>query len=559
MSAPSDRQAELRELLRRLSDEALSPPEASRLNDLLHGDPEACERYLDHLTLEAHLRSEFGSQRLGAEALPAFARTAPLLPAGANRLPPSRVFRFRAVPVAIAAALGAVFMLAGLLSWQALREPLAAPPAAVEARPRLSTNSVATLLFADDCQWAEQERLVEGQRLTARSVKLQRGLAVLRFDGGAAVVLQGPTELDLESRVSVRLASGRLTVRAPEEAAGFTVRTPASYVVDLGTEFAVVVERNGATELHVLEGEVAYGKPGASEESAKLLGAGHAVRYDQAREPAPRIVPVNSPRFADLLSQAKIGPREDLLLIHEPFNYPVGRLPLAEATGGLGWGGPWQLSPGAKKTTPDAGDLSIAAAQLKINWPVLGGRGPMLEALPDYQSRMRPLAEPVRLDVDGVYYVSVLTRWDAPPQAAGGQTMPAVRLVLRSASNFNGDRVMFNLPVFLRPQIDIRNGAIFTSAQTVARNETQFWVGKIVARRQGEDEIFFRVYGEGEALDTIEPADWSVCTRGVQSDAQLDLMLLSKFGGGTCYWDEVRIGKSWRAVVPTAAPAQEPK
>jgi hypothetical protein len=177
----------------------------------------------------------------------------------------------------------------------------------------------------------------------------------------------------------------------------------------------------------------------------------------------------------------------------------------------------------------------------------------MLEAPPEYLSRRRMLAQPIRLDEDGVYYVSVLMRWDAPPAAPAGQTMPAVRLVLRSSTEFNGDHVMFNLPVFQRPQLDIRTGAIFTSQQTVARNETQFWVGKIVARRQGEDEIFFRVYGEGETLDTIEPGTWSVRSRGVRSDAKLDLVLLTKFGGGTCWWDEVRIGKSWRAVVPTAA------
>ena len=115
---------------------------------------------------------------------------------------------------------------------------------------------------------------------------------------------------------------------------------------------------------------------------------------------------------------------------------------------------------------------------------------------------------------------------------------------------------MFNLPISQRPQIDMRSGAIFTSPHTVQRNQTQFWVGKIVARQQGEDEVFFRVYGEGEPLDPIEPAAWSVRSRGVQSDARLDIMLLSKFGGGTCWWDEVRIGKSWRAVVPTGALAK---
>ncbi|MBY0524404.1 MAG: FecR family protein [Gemmataceae bacterium] len=555
MSTPSDNHTELRALLQRLSDDSFSPEDAARLNDLLHGNPEACELYLDHLTLEAHLRRELGSPAPGLDALPAFARSSSVVAARANQgARRTRMFGAMVLRFAAAVVLGAVVALAGVYGLRSVHQPLANKTEDPDASPKLNGDSVATLLFADNCQWGKKERLVEGQRLSAGTLQLERGLVVVRFDGGAAVVLEGPTELQLETRGSARLVAGRLTVRAPEAAAGFTVHTPASDVVDLGTEFAIKVERNGATELHVLEGEISYSKPGTPQEDAELLSAGKAVRYDQARESAPRTVPLDATRFAELLSQAKIGPREDLLLAYEPFNYPPGRVALAGANGGSGWAGPWQVSPG-RLPEGDTGDLTVAFGKLNIPWRVQGGRGPMLEAPPEYQSRRRLLAQPVRLDEDGVYYVSVLVRWETPPAPPAGQTgpMPAVRIVLRSSADFQGDHVMFNLPVFQRPQLDIRSGAIFTSSQTVARNETQFWVGKIVARRQGEDEIFFRVYGEGETLDTIEPADWSVRTRGIRSDAKLDLVLLTKFGGGTCWWDEVRIGKSWRAVVPTGA------
>ncbi len=550
MSADAGRRAELEDLLRRLSDGPPTPEEASRLNELLHGDPEACEAYLRHVTLDAQLRLEFGGTPPLGDALPSFAQAArapaprPAAPKGGS-----------VVRLAAAVLLGAGLSLLGRSMWS----PRPGPAVPSEAA-RANADCVATLLFADNCQWRKTDRLLEGQRLSAGPLQLERGLAILRFDGGAAVVLEGPTDLDLESRGCARLAAGRLTVRAPQEAAGFTVRSPASDVVDLGTEFAIVVERGGATEVHVLEGEVSYSKPGAPMESAELLGAGNAVRYDGAGSSVPRTVPLKSARFADLLRQAQIGPREDLLLAYEGFNYPVGRVPLAEAAGGTGWAGPWTVSPGVKLPAGDrTGDITVASGKLHVAWPVLGGRGSMLEAPPDYQSRRRQLAQPVRLDEDGVYYISVLVRWDAPPPPPAGQTMPSVRLVLRSSADFNGDHVMFNLPVFQQPQLDIRTGAIFTSTQTVARNETQFWVGKIVARREGEDEIFFRIYGEGEPLDAIEPAFWSVKSRGVHSDARLDLVLLTKFDGGTCWWDEVRIGTSWRAVVPTATFDGKPK
>jgi ferric-dicitrate binding protein FerR (iron transport regulator) len=548
VSGSAERREELGELLRRLSDGPLSPEESARLNELLHGDPEACELYLKQATLEAQLHHEFGGRQPLPEELPAFARSAE-----SRRTVPAEEFRgLRLARFAAALLLGVGLTLLASSVWPRPRHDGAADD-------RAPADSVATLLFADNCQWRTTERPVEGQRLSAGPLPLERGLVILRFDGGAAVVLEGPAELRVESRGCAQLVHGRLTVRAPKEAAGFTVRSPASDVVDLGTEFAIKVERGGATEVHVLEGEVSHNKPGAPMESALLLSAGNAIRYDAAKAPAPRTVPLNSPRFAELLSQANIGPRRDLLLAYEGFNYPVGTVPLAEATGGTGWSGAWGVSPGAKLPPGDNGDMTIASARLRVPWPVQGGRGPMLEAPPDYQSRRRQLAEPIRLDEDGVYFVSVLVRWEVPPPPAAGKTMPAVRLVLRSSTNFNGDHVMFNLPLFQQPQLDIRTGAIFTSAQTVTPNETQFWVGKIVARRQGEDEIFFRVYGEGEALDAIEPASWSIRSRGVHSDAQLDLVLLTKMDGGTCWWDEVRIGKSWRAVVPTTAFAGNPK
>lgn len=552
MSLSADHERELQRLLQQLSDDALSPEDAGRLNDLLHGNPAACERYLDHVTLDAHLHHELGGQAPGRDALPAFAD-----PARAPAIRPlSWTRRFGGVLRFAAAALvgGAVTLLAAV-GLRSTDQPAAPGPDQFTARS--SGDSVATLLFADNCQWSRAERLLEGQRLPAGQLQLERGLAVLRFDGGAAVVVEGPAALQIESRGSVRLARGRLTVRAPEEAAGFTVHTPASDVVDLGTEFAVKVEGDGATELHVLEGEVAYSKPGTLQEDAELLGAGKAVRYDRARETVARKVPLDAPRFAQLLSQAKIGPRDDLLLAYEPFQYALGRVALAEANGGTGWGGPWHLSPG-KPPAGDHGDLTIVAGKLNIPWAVQGGRGPMLEAPLEYLSRRRLLARPVRLDEDGVYFLSGLVRWEAPPPPVAGQPgpLPSIRMVLRSSTDFQGDHVMLNLPVFQRPQLDIRSGAIFTSAQTVARNETQFWVCKIVARRQGEDEIFFRIYGEGEPLDPIEPAAWSVRSKDIQSDARLDLFLLSKFGGGACWWDEIRIGKSWRAVAPRTALAQ---
>jgi hypothetical protein len=62
--------------------------------------------------------------------------------------------------------------------------------------------------------------------------------------------------LDLRTPDEVFLGRGTLTARVPPQAIGFTVVTPISRVVDLGTEFDVSVEDSGRTETLVREGRV---------------------------------------------------------------------------------------------------------------------------------------------------------------------------------------------------------------------------------------------------------------------------------------------------------------
>jgi hypothetical protein len=84
---------------------------------------------------------------------------------------------------------------------------------------------------------------VPGDRLIPGFLRLQQGIALLRFDGGAMVVIRGPSEIRLESPGSAVLLAGAATVRSADEAAGFLLRTEAVDVVDIGTEVHVSIER----------------------------------------------------------------------------------------------------------------------------------------------------------------------------------------------------------------------------------------------------------------------------------------------------------------------------
>jgi len=97
----------------------------------------------------------------------------------------------------------------------------------------------------------------------------------LRMGDGTTVVLAGGSELVFEADDRVRLERGSLVARAESGASGFTVLTPRSRVVDLGTEFGVQVGEDREERVHLFEGRVdVFGPTG----DPARLSAGQASR-----------------------------------------------------------------------------------------------------------------------------------------------------------------------------------------------------------------------------------------------------------------------------------------
>ena len=115
------------------------------------------------------------------------------------------------------------------------------PPGSPENKnpPQLSDRAFATLTQNADASWDTPR--AEGDRLTAGVLRLAQGGAEIHFDKGTVVFLTGPAVLELCSADEVSLQHGSLNARVPAPAVGFSVATPLSRVVDLGTEFDVVV------------------------------------------------------------------------------------------------------------------------------------------------------------------------------------------------------------------------------------------------------------------------------------------------------------------------------
>ncbi len=426
------------------------------------------------------------------------------------------------------------------------------PQEARSSSPTITT--IATLLYSQDCRWSEAQ-FSEGQQLLPGRMQLESGTAVLRFAGGAELILVGPTDIELETVGRARVSRGEVVVRAEDGAEGFMLVTPTSEIVDLGTEFAVRVGRSGATEVHVLEGEVAYSEPVSPGDLALILREGEAIA-SSAVGGKPRAVPMNSPRFAELVNRINPSPRLDLLTAYDGFNYTPGELPLLESTSGKGWAGPWRKRTDAEgaNVDPDIGtndSLQIVHGQMNVTWPVPGGRLGMLQLPAGKSFRVREMLHPIDLDRDGIYYFSLIVREsDLSKRQPDARPHESMRLTFRSDENYFGESLSFQISLRRNPQIQTGLGVGFASAAESSPDQTTLWIGKIVARQFGEDEVSFHVFAESDELTYVEPAVWQVVSRNLDLSAKLNLVLLTSTGLAPRIVDELRIGPTWRSVVP---------
>src|SRR5262249_51976283 len=143
-----------------------------------------------------------------------------------------------------------------------------------------------------------------------QTLKLESGLAEVRFQCGARVVLDGPATLELLSGRSARLLRGKLSARVPEAAAGFEVLSPQGKVIDRGTEFGVAGGEGGATDVYVFAGKVEPHASGAMDVAVNLtehqtarIAAGKVTRAPVAAGQFVRAIvppPVVCPRTLKL-------------------------------------------------------------------------------------------------------------------------------------------------------------------------------------------------------------------------------------------------------------------
>ncbi|MFO0810730.1 MAG: hypothetical protein U0746_19040 [Gemmataceae bacterium] len=525
---------ELLSLLSALCDGELAVEGRDRLQRLLASDPECRRVYLEYVDTHARLLTHPQPGGSAAKATPAN--------------PPKR----RASQILHYAAVSFTTMAATLL----LQVALAPEPSRVGPIMPVASRTrpyIATLTQASGCEWENTgETWRVGARLVPGRLKLKAGVAEVRFDSGSDLILQGPAELRLETTAAATLLAGKVVFRATATGTPFDLRTPSSRLVDFGTEYAVSVGPHGE-EVHVFDGEVERTGHGAPES----LKAGAAMRFDGGE--AGRPTPLNPTAFVRAVAVPN-APAGNVagLLAYEGFDYAeADALAAGRANGGSGWAGPWQMA-FARPQPPDIAPKLFAPAGLTRTGamsPAVGGAFDFT----GFTKLFRRLAEPVRLDRDGMYYLSYLFRRQGP--ATDQTNAVAVLLWTDADQKEQGSDPRSRLNVGVGgPAHELFTHLHGVNSRTpvpLAYGETYLMVAKIVASAAHPDQVFMRVYGPGEPVGTTEPGSWTVVGPPFESDLTFNWLQAHVNSSARQTLDEIRLGTTWASVTAAwAAPAK---
>jgi len=479
-------QEQLFRLMGPLVNGTISSERYATLEQLLYEDAEARRFYFEYLDVDFELR-HWQTSQAGPDAVEEMLRHAKESMVVAR----PRVGRALRYALVVAATLCASLVLHQLLGRPDRGDGELAAPPSVPAAPTAPAEYIATLFMSDDCIWNNQENTLDaGSRLSPGRVKLREGVASIRFDSGALLVLEGPTELEIESAVSATLLSGKMVFRGDEISSEFKLNTAFSTFVDLGTEYAVSLDSDGAGEIHVFEGVVEQFSKGAVGRAVNpiWLTAGQARSFGPKSKLGGLPIRLTEESFIRELPRDVTDPA-DGLLAYEGFDYETAVLPAPDSgNGGVGWVGPWRTWDNWPKLTlgsaVDEGSLTSVpgATGLSIQQTGAGHMG-------------RELAVPLRLDRDAVYYISFLFRQQGFDQPQPGDPSFSVHLTLLSGKQSQPIEEKLRLAVGRGEGI---HGLLGGDREYVRLpfdgNVTYLKVAKIVAGRTRPDQLFSTIY-----------------------------------------------------------------
>ena len=150
--------------------------------------------------------------------------------------------------------------------------------------PAPTGQEVATISDSINAKWADSYVPMHvGSRLmdTDPPFMLREGCTELLFDNHARVIIEAPAEFQILTGDQIKLNYGRAYSTVSDQAYGFTVCTPNSKIIDLGTEFGVQVDMYGGVEMHVTKGKTNLLSGVGGQKIDRELSAGTAGKLNE--------------------------------------------------------------------------------------------------------------------------------------------------------------------------------------------------------------------------------------------------------------------------------------
>lgn len=265
-------------------DETIEPEELVELQSLLTRDADARRVYLEYMSVHAELCNVASAQ----DCLRMLTDVNSDLAAIDNASPRSS---WRSPLLVIAAGLLlAIGITTAVQKWnQDSVGSSAGPPILAKVEPA-----------SEECTWyvEQAERLAAHNYLSGDLIRVTSGKLEIQYLHGSKVILHSPAAYQLITGMKSRMLLGRLTATVTDAGKGFSVLTPRATVIDLGTEFGVEVNNDGATDVVVFKGEVDVDYNDHTDHSnARRLRMGEAVHFDSAGT-ASRIVSINGRTYS---------------------------------------------------------------------------------------------------------------------------------------------------------------------------------------------------------------------------------------------------------------------
>jgi ferric-dicitrate binding protein FerR (iron transport regulator) len=490
----------------------LEPEEFQQLENDLLASPEMRTRFLQAVRLEVALHEKAGTA--GEET---------------GRDMPSRNMLFSAA--GIAAAIG----LAALGVWWML--PRKTP---VLASPAPAVSEIATLVDNRDCKWRDSREVTVEDRLSPGTMVLESGVALIEFDGGARLALQGPASLELLDPKTARLHRGSATVRCDEGRYSFSLLTPTSTVIDLGTEFGVAVEPDGASEVHVLDGEVEVADSvGKSQETTRFLNAGETLLL--ALDGVNRIVADSSKTWVrDYSSQADRAAKAAPPRVIARDVFPTESTRAKHFSLGTGWNGAWWRATQGKK-----GDFRFVPMEPMVKWDGTKGLAMLVGGWMEVRRFLETPIDPT--EAQTLYLGFSLQRMNPVQRDKSGKLSEAT-VMFRSSKD---PTTVLGMALSGRNHwVVLERGGYERSELPVTGPGPFYVVAKVEFDPRRGNRVSMTGFRDPASIPSQEPESWGLVTHRqlAKMTRPLDLIALQvrqspfKFG-------EIILGNSWEAVV----------